>query len=79
MGLEADREASVTLSADDLPLSPSVMVAVGLEGPLLDEGLYVEIGGSQDFEEVNVKLFWNDPMTFRKAIRFNWEWASLPP
>ncbi len=32
-------------------------------------------GGSQDFEEVNVKLFWNDPMTFRKAIRFNWEWA----
>ena len=32
-------------------------------------------GGSQDFEEVNVKLFWNDPMTFRSAIRFNWEWA----
>jgi hypothetical protein len=32
-------------------------------------------GGSQEFEEVNVKLFWNDPMTFRKAIRFNWEWA----
>ena len=32
-------------------------------------------GGSQDFEEVNVKLFWNDPMTFRTAIRFNWEWA----
>lgn len=32
-------------------------------------------GGSQTFEEVNVKLFWNNPMTFRKAIRFNWEWA----
>ena len=32
-------------------------------------------GGSERFEEVNVKLFWNDPMTFRKAIRFNWEWA----
>lgn len=32
-------------------------------------------GGSQKFEEVNVKLFWNDPMTFRKSIRFNWEWA----
>jgi hypothetical protein len=32
-------------------------------------------GGSQSFEEVNVKLFWNDPMTFRTAIRFNWEWA----
>ena len=32
-------------------------------------------GGSQQFEEVNVKLFWNDPMTFRKSIRFNWEWA----
>jgi len=32
-------------------------------------------GGSQAFEEVNVKLFWNDPMTFRTAIRFNWEWC----
>jgi len=32
-------------------------------------------GGSQTFEEVNVKLFWNDPMTFRTAIRWNWEWA----
>ena len=32
-------------------------------------------GGSEKFEEVNVKLFWNDPMTFRAAIRFNWEWA----
>lgn len=32
-------------------------------------------GGSQHFEEVNVKLFWNNPMTFRQAIRFNWEWA----
>lgn len=31
-------------------------------------------GGSQDFKEVNVKLFWNAPMTFRKSIRFNWEW-----
>jgi hypothetical protein len=30
-------------------------------------------GGSGSFEEVNVKLFWNNPMTFRKAIRFNWE------
>lgn len=30
-------------------------------------------GGSQKFEEVNVKLFWNNPMTFRTAIRFNWE------
>ena len=32
-------------------------------------------GGSQQFEEANVKLFWNNPMTFRRAIRFNWEWA----
>jgi hypothetical protein len=32
-------------------------------------------GGSQAFEEVNVKLFWNDPMPFRTAIRFNWEWC----
>jgi hypothetical protein len=39
-------------------------------------------GGSQDFKEVNVKLFWNTPMTFRTAIRFNWEWAykfGVPP
>lgn len=34
-------------------------------------------GGSERFKEVNVKLFWNDPMTFRKSIRFNWEWAFL--
>ena len=39
-------------------------------------------GGSQDFKEVNVRLFWNTPMTFRTAIRFNWEWAykfGVPP
>ncbi|MGD9126924.1 MAG: DUF2961 domain-containing protein [Planctomycetia bacterium] len=34
-------------------------------------------GGSEKFEEVNVKLFWNDPMTFQKSIRFNWEWAFV--
>ncbi len=31
-------------------------------------------GGSENFKEVNVKLFWNEPMTFQKSIRFNWEW-----
>jgi hypothetical protein len=39
-------------------------------------------GGSQTFGEVNVKLFWNDPLTFRTAIRFNWEWSykrDVPP
>jgi Protein of unknown function (DUF2961). len=39
-------------------------------------------GGGQTFEEVNVKLFWNDPMTFRTALRFNWEWSyklDVPP
>jgi hypothetical protein len=30
---------------------------------------------SQDCEEVNVKLFWNTPIAFTTAIRFNWEWA----
>lgn len=39
-------------------------------------------GGSQSFAEVNVKLFWSDPLTFRTAIRFNWEWSyklDVPP
>jgi hypothetical protein len=39
-------------------------------------------GGSEKFAEVNVKLFWNDPLTFRTALRFNWEWSyklGLPP
>lgn len=39
-------------------------------------------GGSEKFEEVNVKLFWNDPLTFRTALRFNWEWSyklGVPP
>lgn len=39
-------------------------------------------GGSQNFEEVNVKLFWNDPLTFRTAVKFNWEWSfkrDVPP
>ncbi len=39
-------------------------------------------GGSEKFEEVNVKLFWNDPLTFRTALRFNWEWSyklGTPP
>ncbi len=34
-------------------------------------------GGSQSMQEANVKLFWNNPMTFKKAIRFNWEWAFM--
>ncbi len=39
-------------------------------------------GGSQSFAEVNVKLFWNDPLTFRTAVKFNWEWSfkrDVPP
>jgi len=40
-------------------------------------------GGSEEFDEVNVKLFWSDPMPFRKAVKFNWEWsykfAQEPP
>ncbi|MBN1911391.1 MAG: DUF2961 domain-containing protein [Pirellulales bacterium] len=40
-------------------------------------------GGSENYRETNVKLFWNNPMTFRTAIRFNWELAFrhgiLPP
>jgi len=32
-------------------------------------------GGSQDFKEVNVRLYWNSPLTFRTAMRMNWEWS----
>ena len=32
-------------------------------------------GGSENFKEVNVKLFLNDPLVFHKAIKFNWEWS----
>jgi len=42
--LEADRELSVSFGFDDLPGSPSVGVHYGIEGPFLDEGLYIELG-----------------------------------
>jgi len=32
-------------------------------------------GGSEEQKEVNVRLFWNNTMTFRKDIRWNWEWS----
>lgn len=48
-GTEADREVSVSLSADTF-LAPYAMVAIGLEGPFLDEGLYVEVGIGHEVE-----------------------------
>ena len=47
--LEADREVSVTLSAD-APLSPSLFVGYGFEGPFLDEGIYLELSLEHDLD-----------------------------
>ena len=47
---EADREISLTLSAGDCPFSPTVMVAVGVEGPTLEDGIYIEGNASHDME-----------------------------
>jgi len=49
-GLEADREVSLTLSPVDFPFGTSVMVAYGIEGPYLDEGIYVEVNAGHDLE-----------------------------
>lgn len=44
-GTEADREVYLSLGFDAAEaLALSAMVAVGLEGPFLDEGVYVELG-----------------------------------
>ena len=40
-----------------------------------DHSAPMSSGGSHAQEEVNVRLFWNNPMTFRKDIRWNWEWS----
>ena len=50
MGAEADREVSVGVSLDDVILAPSLTAYFGLEGPLLDEGVYIELAGSHDIE-----------------------------
>jgi uncharacterized protein (TIGR02001 family) len=50
VGLEADREVSVTLSLSDVMLSPYLAANFGLEGPFLDEGIYLEGGVSYPIE-----------------------------
>ena len=46
-GLEADREVSLSASLDTI-LSPSAAVYYGIEGPFLEDGLYVELGVSHE-------------------------------
>ncbi|MDA0989900.1 MAG: TorF family putative porin [Verrucomicrobia bacterium] len=46
-GTEADREVSISASLDSI-LSPSLAVYFGLEGPFLDEGMYIELGLSHE-------------------------------
>lgn len=42
-GLAADREVSATVSLNTV-LAPSLLVAYGIEGPFLDEGLHIALG-----------------------------------
>ncbi len=49
VGTEADREIGLTLGVDTL-FSPSLFVGFGLEGPFLDEGIYLELSGGYDYE-----------------------------
>lgn len=49
VALEADREISLSLGLDTL-LAPSLFVGYGLEGPFLDEGIYIEASVGHDLE-----------------------------
>ena len=42
-GLDADREVSISFGTD-LPGSPSLGIFYGIEGPFLEDGLYLELG-----------------------------------
>ena len=56
--LEADREIGLTLGADTL-FSPSLFAGFGLEGPFLDEGIYLELSGGYDYELENSGVILN--------------------
>lgn len=46
---EADRELSTTLSpSGEVMFSPSLFVGYGIQGPFLDDGLYLELSGSHE-------------------------------
>jgi hypothetical protein len=47
--IEADREVNLTLGLDTL-FAPSLFVAYGIEGPFLEDGLYIELSGGYDYE-----------------------------
>ena len=49
-GVEADREISVGVTMDELPLTPSLTANFGIEGPFLDDGIYITLSGSHDLE-----------------------------
>lgn len=48
-GLEADREIGIGLGLDTV-LAPSLFAGFGLEGPFLDEGIYLEASIGHDLE-----------------------------
>lgn len=47
--LEADRELYASIGLDAI-LAPSLFVGYGLEGPFLDEGIYLELSAGHDLE-----------------------------
>lgn len=47
-GADADREVTATLGLSSIPLSPSIMVAYGLDGAI-KKSMYVEAGLTQEF------------------------------
>ncbi|BDD10757.1 hypothetical protein FUAX_31890 [Fulvitalea axinellae] len=32
-------------------------------------------GGSEHAKEVNTRIFWESPITYKKSLKFNWEWT----
>lgn len=46
---EADREVGLSLGLDTL-FSPSFFVGYGIEGPFLEDGIYLELSGGYDYE-----------------------------
>ena len=48
---DADREIQIRLKpTTEVVLDPKLLVGVGLEGPFLNEGLYLELNGGHDYE-----------------------------
>jgi len=72
LGADADREVNVGFELVETAFSPYASVNIGIEGPLLDEGLYIEVGGSHE-------LYADDTATITASLAVGYEAGDNVP